>query len=78
MASEPMLELNGHKEGEEEDTEESKRDDRSAESGGEMDADEDSRDVDEEDGKNEIKPLRTVIKVSIVITFLQLLCICTN
>ena len=65
MASEPMLELNGHKEAEEEEAEDAKRDDRSAESDGEMDVDEDTKDADEEGRQDERKPLRTVIKVNI-------------
>ena len=61
MASEPVLEVNGHKE--EQEAEEATKDDD--ESSGEMDVDEDSRDVDVDDKQpSENKSHRTVIKVS--------------
>ena len=66
MAPEPVLEVNGHKEGEDqevEDKNEAKREDRAEESDEEMAVDEDSRDVDGEDTQSEKKSHRTVIKV---------------
>lgn len=75
MAPEPVLEVNGHKEGEGQEAEDTKREDRAEESDGEIDVDEDSRDVDEEDTQSEKKSHRTVIKVAHETNF-YFTCVC--